>query len=111
MRRIIVDRFNPDDWNIYVAQASDGDNAYSDNTATEQLLRRAIFPVCQHFAYIQVGEGDTPYGANSPLWEVYDGLRGEYPVLSMRRVGKRTEIFPVFRDLFQRRGAREGASP
>ena len=30
MRRIVAARYRPADWNIYAAQASDGDNAYSD---------------------------------------------------------------------------------
>ncbi len=110
VRRIIVARYRPDDWNIYVAQASDGDNAYSDSAATERLLKGAILPVCQHFAYIEVGEPGSAYASNSPLWSLYQRLRSENPVLSMRKVKRRTEIFPVFHDLFQRRSGAERVS-
>src|SRR6201999_2123265 len=38
MRRIVAQRFPPGDWNIYAAQASDGDNSYSDAEITARLL-------------------------------------------------------------------------
>ena len=49
-------RFRPDDWNIYWPRRRDGDNSYSDGAATARLIRDAIIPVCQYFAYLEVGE-------------------------------------------------------
>ena len=53
-----VARFRPADWNIYAAQASDGDNSRSDGEAVSQLLIDMILPVSQFFAYLEVGEPD-----------------------------------------------------
>src|ERR1700749_1471665 len=70
MHEIVRARFRPADWNIYAAQASDGDNSHSDNEMTGQLLTEMILPVCQFFAYLEVGEasGSTFQMADSSLW-------------------------------------------
>ncbi|MGG6895155.1 MULTISPECIES: YeaH/YhbH family protein [Rhizobium] len=106
MRQIVHDRFPPSDWNIYAAQASDGDNAYSDNAMTAALMTGAILPVCQYFAYLEVGESrSVAISSGSAIWSLYERLQAAWPVLSMRRVNDRNQIYPVFHDLFQRRAA------
>ncbi|APO76582.1 von Willebrand factor A domain-containing protein [Rhizobium etli 8C-3] len=112
MRAIVAARFDPAEWNIYAAQASDGDNSYSDGTTTGQLLRHEILPLCQYFAYIEVGEEDNDSSVSrSPLWTLYEGIRAEQVPLSMRKVCRRNEIFPVFHDLFQKRDAQSKVAP
>lgn len=114
MHEIVRERFNPADWNIYAAQASDGDNSYSDGELTGLLLTEKILPVCQFFAYLEVGEsGGSAFDlSDSSLWTLYDRLRNSGAPLSMRKVSERSEIFPVFHDLFQRREtAQEKAAP
>lgn len=109
MHEIVQSRFRPADWNIYAAQASDGDNSYADSDRTGALLRDAILPVSQFFAYLEVGEsGGHPFEmSESSLWTLYQRLRNEGEPLSMRKVNDRSEIFPVFHDLFQRRTGKE----
>ncbi|MCC8964332.1 YeaH/YhbH family protein [Bradyrhizobium sp. Pear76] len=109
MNDIVRTRFRPADWNIYAAQASDGDNMTSDSGLTGQLLTDKILPVCQFFAYLEVGEAanytfDMP---DSSLWTLYERLRNEGQPLSMRKVSERGEIFPVFQELFKRRSKQE----
>jgi hypothetical protein len=114
MHEIVRERFNPLDWNIYAAQASDGDNSYSDGELTGLLLTDKILPVCQFFAYLEVGEaGGSAFDlSDSSLWTLYERLRNGGAPLSMRKVSERSEIFPVFHDLFQRREtAQEKAAP
>ncbi len=109
MKGIVAARYRPQDWNIYAAQASDGDNSYGDGEITAQLLRDSILPVTQYFAYLEVGDEDEPRhgGSNSSLWGAYENLRAEGQPLAMRKVNARAEIFPVFRELFQRRQGEE----
>lgn len=111
MHEIVQSRFRAADWNIYAAQASDGDNSYADSDRTGALLRDAILPVSQFFAYLEVGEsGGHPFEmSESSLWTLYQRLRNEGEPLSMRKVNDRSEIFPVFHDLFQRRTGKEVA--
>jgi len=113
MHDIVRSRFRPGDWNIYAAQASDGDNSISDGEVAGRLLRDKILPVSQFFAYLEVGQEngmsfDMP---DSSLWTLYERLRADGAPLSMRKVNERSEIFPVFHDLFQRRGKQERAAP
>jgi uncharacterized protein len=112
MNDIVRSRFRPSDWNIYAAQASDGDNSISDSEAVSRLLTGSILPVCQFFAYLEVGEagGYSFEMPDSSLWSLYERLRGNGAELSMRKVRDRSEIFPVFHDLFQRRANQEKAS-
>jgi len=103
MRQIVVARYRPDDWNIYAAQASDGDNSYADGAATERLLTGSILPASQYFAYLEVGDQGSGSMSDSSLWSLYQRLRSEGAPLSMRKVSSRSEIYPVFHELFQRR--------
>jgi uncharacterized protein len=108
MIRIISERFRPATWNIYAAQASDGDNSHSDGVIASQLLKNTILPISQYFAYLEVGESDFRGNIStrvSPLWAIYDALRAQGEPLAIRKVRNRSEIFPVFRDLFQRQKA------
>src|SRR5215475_1500374 len=112
MHQIVTTRYRPADWNIYAAQASDGDNSQPDGEVTGRLLTENILPVSQFFAYLEVGEasGSTFEMPDSSLWTLYQRLRGEGAPLSMRKVSNRSEIFPVFHELFQRRSSQEKAA-
>jgi uncharacterized protein len=106
MRSATEQRYRPSDWNIYAAQASDGDNASTDGEKVARLLRDSLLPITQYFAYIEVAEGDASnrsLSMNSSLWNVYERLSSKTAPLAMRRVRAQSEIYPVFRDLFQRR--------
>jgi len=113
MSDIVKSRFRPADWNIYAAQASDGDNSIADSALTGRLLTDHILPVSQFFAYLEVGEasGSSFEMPDSSLWTLYQRLRADGHPLSMRKVNERSQIFPVFHDLFQRRGNQEKAAP
>ena len=114
MRKVVADRFPPAEWNIYAAQASDGDNAAGDSQKTARLLVDTILPACQYYAYIEVGrEGEHgipgfPRGPTD-LWRTYEALVNAGAPLAMKKVRHRREIFPVFRELFAKRGVTEGA--
>jgi uncharacterized sporulation protein YeaH/YhbH (DUF444 family) len=109
MARVIRERYDPDAWNIYAAQASDGDNLSSDNARTRELLQNDILPLCQYFAYVEVSgpmaesQGYVPHHGQSSLWITYAALQKENEKFQMRRVSRREHIYSVFRQLFQRR--------
>jgi hypothetical protein len=107
MDRIITDRYDPASWNIYGAQASDGDNMLSDNDRTQLLLREKLLPRCQYFAYLEVANPNESsplsYIGGSSLWNAYAPLASAASNFQMRRVSRRDHIYPVFRELFQRR--------
>ncbi|WP_036838160.1 YeaH/YhbH family protein [Polaromonas sp. CF318] len=96
MHQIIQERYPPGDWNIYGAQASDGDNWHQDSARCRELLVGKLLPVSRYFAYVQVGEEDQN------LWEEYTQVQEENRNFAMRKVGAADEIFPVFRELFKK---------
>ena len=113
MKRIVTERYSPDDWNIYAAQASDGDNVSSDGPTSTELLRAHILPACQHFAYLEVGDENGPRAGfvehRTTLWRTYEALAKAGEPLAMRKVNHRRDIYPVFRELFGRKDARAEA--
>lgn len=98
MQRIIRARYPVDDWNIYAAQASDGHNFGHDMPQTMSLLEQSILPVCQYYAYIEVG--DEPARGGSVLWDGYSSLIHRYDHFARARVFQPGDIFPVFHELF-----------
>lgn len=106
MKRIINERFPVDAWNIYAAQASDGDNMASDNEISARILMEDLLPLCQYYAYIEVSQensaGFSNYIRETDLWRTYRAIEAPGRPLVMRKVSRRAEIFPVFRELFAR---------
>ena len=98
MDEIIKARYSPSEWNIYGAQASDGDNWHHDSGRCRELLTEKLLPVCRYFAYVQVAEEEQN------LWEEYTRLRDSEPRFAMRKVTQASQIYPVFRELFKKEG-------
>lgn len=110
MKRVMDERYPAGDWNIYAAQASDGDNTSSDNAHAADLLEHSILPQCQYFAYIEVGaEYKDWLGRETDLWRTYKSVLKPGGNLAMRKVRVRSQIFPVFRDLFSKERAHAGS--
>lgn len=99
MHSIISERYPSNVWNIYGAQASDGDNWNDDSPRCRELLETSLLPVCQYFSYIEITEG-----APQNLWTEYEKLQATHGShFAMQRIGNLTDIYPVFRELFKRR--------
>lgn len=110
MQRIVQERYPPENWNIYAAQASDGDNSPNDGATSAALLRDVILPACQYYAYLEVGSDHDRMQAGfinhkTALWQTYETLQEDGANIAMRKVNHRREIYPVFRELFRRREA------
>ena len=99
MDEIIKKRYSPTEWNIYGAQASDGDNWHHDSGRCRELLTDSLLPACRYFAYVQVADEEQN------LWEEYTRLQTSHPQFAMRKVTQAAQIYPVFRDLFKKEGA------
>ena len=110
MQRVVDERYPVDDWNIYVAQASDGDDAPGDVQRCIQMLDEQVLPLAQYMAYVEVGgENRGPIGfapnQDSSLWSGYSEVAGRHDNFAMRRIAHPRDIFPVFRGLFSREDA------
>jgi len=98
MEEIIKARYSPSEWNIYGAQASDGDNWHHDSGRCRELLSEKLLPLVRYFAYVQVAEEEQN------LWEEYTQLLGSHRHFAMRKATEANQIYPVFRDLFKKEG-------
>ena len=99
MEEIIKARYNPSEWNIYGAQASDGDNWHHDSGRCREILSDKLLPLVRYFAYVQVAEEEQN------LWEEYTQLLEANRHFAMRKATSQDQIYPVFRDLFKKEGA------
>jgi uncharacterized sporulation protein YeaH/YhbH (DUF444 family) len=99
MHEIIRARYPSNEWNIYGAQASDGDNWHQDSGLCHDLLDQKILPLVRYYAYVQVVE------AEQNLWQEYTRLAAAHPHFAMRKISSAQDIYPVFRELFRKEGA------
>ena len=97
--QIITARYASSAWNIYIAQASDGDNWDADSPHCRELLDSRLLPLCQYFAYIEIA-AEEPQN----LWLEYAKLLGAHGErFAMQRIADLPDIFPVFRALFKKK--------
>jgi uncharacterized sporulation protein YeaH/YhbH (DUF444 family) len=99
MHEIIRERYMGSEWNIYGAQASDGDNWQQDSSKCRELLDGKILPMVRYYAYVQVADEDQN------LWEEYTRVRDANVHFAMQKICTPAQIFPVFRDLFKKNPA------
>lgn len=97
MADIMHDRYPKNEWNIYGAQASDGDNWNNDSPHCKEVLMHRIMPYVQYFAYVEI----MPRNHQS-LWEEYQTISSTWPNFAMQSIAEANEIYPVFRELFKR---------
>lgn len=108
MNKIIKDRYPVADWNIYAAQASDGENFSGDSAKCVELLDRYLVPACQFYAYIEIldeREEEIVRGddGGAELWRSYKQVSANWQRFAMKRIFKPSSIYPVFRELFAKR--------
>ncbi|RZU00849.1 YeaH/YhbH family protein [Rivibacter subsaxonicus] len=99
MKEIVDARYPTSEWNIYAAQASDGDNWHHDSGRCREMVEQQLLPLVRYFAYVQVAE------AEQNLWEEYAQIAAAHRHFAMRKVLEPSQIYPVFRELFRKEGA------
>lgn len=99
MDEIIADRYPPEEWNIYGAQASDGDNWGEDSSNCQRLLTQKILPTVQYYSYIEITERN-----HQSLWQEYERVLENFPdYFAMQQIETAADIYPVFRQLFAKK--------
>ena len=99
MKEILDNRFPVSEWNIYGAQASDGDNWNDDSSTCSKLLIDSLLPKLQYYSYIEI----TPR-EHQALWEEYTEVQAAHPdVFAMQQIVEISDIYPVFRELFHKK--------
>lgn len=99
MKEIMAARYPISEWNIYGAQASDGDNWNDDSSVCYDVLTQEIMPYLQHYSYVEI----TPR-EHQALWHEYEQVHSKFSQsFAMQQIIEVEDIYPVFRELFQRR--------
>lgn len=100
MNEIVADRYPVGQWNIYAAQASDGDNWADDSPRCRELLQEGLLPKCQYYSYIEITRR-----SHQTLWHEYEKLENAFSNFAMKNIRSVDDIFPVFRELFKKENA------
>ena len=95
--KIMHERYSSADWNIYVAQASDGDNWDNDSVTCRELLVNTIMPAVQYYAYVEITDGEP-----QNLWHEYTQIPDIHPHFALQKIESPADIYPVFRELFKK---------
>ena len=100
MKEIVEKRYPLNEWNIYAAQASDGDNWADDSPKCKDLMEQSLLPACQYYAYIEITRR-----SHQTLWHEYEKLQQAYNYFAMKNIRSVEDIYPVFRELFHKETA------
>jgi hypothetical protein len=96
--RIIAERFNPADWNIYPFHFSDGDNLPWDNERCVQLVGK-LMEQCNIFGYGEIREGH--YRSPSTLMSAYGKIQDRKFIAVT--ISDKKEVYPALRKFFATR--------
>jgi uncharacterized sporulation protein YeaH/YhbH (DUF444 family) len=98
MHEIINSRYPASSYNIFGAQASDGDSFGVDSTESSAYLLSQLLPFSRYFVYAEVG--DRPGQGSTTLWAAYRSIRSDH--FNMATVSARNEVYPALAKLFQK---------
>lgn len=104
----IKERYQVDNWNIYVVQATDGDNYSPDNQTMEEKMFQ-LLPIVQYYVYTEIKDEhgqsiDFFYTASTTsVWEMMQNLGRKYSNIISTQVDNVDKVIPTFRHLFSRK--------
>lgn len=100
---IIKERYNANNTNIYISQASDGDNWADDNDAVYAALSGELMSKLRHMTYAQVGQENNWFMGNigNTLWATMVQISGVTRKLDVTRIVDKSEIYDKFLDIYK----------
>jgi uncharacterized sporulation protein YeaH/YhbH (DUF444 family) len=98
MNEIVDARYPASKFNIFGAQASDGDSFGGDSTESSAYLLSQLLPCSRYFVYAEVG--DRPAHGSTSLWSAYRSIDSDH--FNMATVSARNEVYPALAKLFNK---------
>jgi len=100
-KKEIQKKFPINEWNIYIAQVSDGDNTSSDNLIAKSYLME-LLPWIQYMTYVEVSRSEYGFYSNeADVWKMMEEITMEVPdKIAMRKLSDKDKVLYVFRSLF-----------
>ncbi|CAM3957766.1 YeaH/YhbH family protein [Pseudoalteromonas byunsanensis] len=105
MDEIVKERYSQGDWNIYAAQASDGDNWADDSPHCTDIMTNKLLKVVRYYAYIEITTR-----AHQSLWREYQAIANTHDNFAMQHIRTVEDIYPIFRELFKKNRQQQGAA-
>lgn len=100
VHKIIVERYPIDTWNIYVVQASDGDNYYTDSPKCAELMKM-ILPLVQYYVYAEVKQSySMSSDDDTNVWTLMMSLAKTNAKLAVVHLPSVEKVVNVFRQVF-----------
>jgi uncharacterized sporulation protein YeaH/YhbH (DUF444 family) len=103
MDEVVKERYDPAQWNIYAAQASDGDNWADDSPLCHECWRRKFCRWCVTTAISKLPARTRPCGGNMNI------CKSMFDNFAMQHIRDQDDIYPVFRELFHKQSANSNA--
>ena len=99
MMKNIIDERYATNWNIYAAQASDGDVwDFRDAEECAEILDKDILQKLQYMVYIEIARK-----IESDLWHSYSKVSKKQKNMAIGRIDEVSGIWPVFQDFFKKK--------
>ncbi|MEH6393972.1 YeaH/YhbH family protein [Pseudoalteromonas sp.] len=105
MNEIISERYHAGEWNVYAAQASDGDNWADDSPQCGEILRNKLLKDVRYYAYIEITTR-----AHQSLWREYQTICQTHSNFAIQHIRNVEDIYPIFRELFKKSRQHQGAA-
>lgn len=102
---IIKERYDAHESNIYLSQASDGDNWDHDNTNIIPALEASgLLSKIRHMSYAQVGQSFASGFSSVSLWTVLESISktSKNQKLGMVKIDDDSEVFDAFHQLYKK---------
>lgn len=104
MNEIVNDRYDSSEWNIYAAQASDGDNWADDSPLCSEILTKNLLPKVRYYSYIEITDRQ-----HQSLWREYQKVAQQVEHFAIKHIKGVDDIYPVFRELFRKNLSKDDA--
>ena len=105
VKDIIDERIDLSTTNVYISQASDGDNWDGDEDLSASLVEDLLSKV-QYFAYIQTEEHSRREAKErrhiEDMLTIYKDLEAKHRNLKAKSVCEESDVYPVLRSLFEK---------
>ncbi len=95
---VISQRYPTSSWNVYICQATDGDN-FESNSIITNMLSYDLLPLSQYFAFIEIISNKA---RESELFEDVKDLSKSTKNLAVASIKDYNQIWEVFKGLFER---------
>jgi len=106
INKIISTRYDSKETNIYLTQASDGDNWYDDNVNIIPALETSgLLSKLRHMSYAEINTSDAVFGWADPvesLWQTLTSISNTNKKLDMVQINSVSDVFNAFHKIYKK---------